>query len=105
MVEETAVALIKDVGFPIAAFLLMFALYIKATRQSETRLAGEVDRYESLVNKFISTVAEISKNHDVAQEKNTTALVDLGNKLDRHMEQKDAFMELIKEDRRNEKIR
>lgn len=100
MVEETAVSLIKDVGFPIAAFLLMFALYTKAAKQSEATRTGDVDRYETLVNKFINTVADISKNHDIAQEKNTSALLDLGNKLDRHMVQKDAFIEMIKEDRR-----
>lgn len=101
MVEETTVAFIKDVGFPIAAFLLMFALYIKAAKQSEATRTGDVDRYEALVNKFMSTVAEISRNHDLAQEKNTMALVDLGNKLDRHMEQKDAFIEMIREERRH----
>ncbi len=100
MVEETTVSLIKDVGFPIAAFLLMFALYVKATRQSEATRTGDVDRYESLVNKFMSTVTDISRNHDIAQEKNTSALVDLGNKLDRHIDQGDAFIEMIKEERR-----
>ena len=100
MVDEITVAFIRDIGFPIAAFLLMYALYLKATKQSDKRIADEVDRYEALVNKFINTIAEISKNHDRAQEKNTAALVDLGNKLDRHMEQKDAFIEMIKEDRR-----
>ena len=100
MVEEITVLFIRDIGFPIAAFLLMYALYLKATKQSDKRIAGEVDRYEALVNKFINTVAEISKNHDRAQEKNTAALLDLGNKLDRHMDQKDAFIEMIKEDRR-----
>jgi len=100
MVEEITVLFIRDIGFPIAAFLLMYALYLKATKQSDKRIAGEVDRYEALVNKFINTVAEISKNHDRAQEKNTAALLDLGNKLDRHMDQKDAFIEMIKEERR-----
>ena len=100
MVEAITISFIKDVGFPIAAFLLMYALYLKATKQSDKRIADEVNRYEALVNKFINTIAEISKNHDRAQEKNTAALVDLGNKLDRHMEQKDAFIELIKEERR-----
>ena len=100
MVEEITVLFIRDIGFPIAAFLLMYALYLKATKQSDKRIAGEVDRYEALVNKFINTVAEISQNHDRAQEKNTAALLDLGNKLDRHMDQKDAFIEMIKEERR-----
>lgn len=101
MVEESTVLFIRDIGFPIAAFLLMYALYVKAAKQSEASLASETNRYEALVNKFIDTVTEISENHDIAQEKNTTALVELGNKLDRHMEQKDAFIELIKEDRRH----
>jgi len=100
MVDEITVAFIRDIGFPIAAFLLMYALYLKATKQSDKRMSDDVDRYEALVNKFINTVAEISQNHDRAQEKNTAALLDLGNKLDRHMEQKDAFIEMIKEDRR-----
>lgn len=101
MVEESTVLFIRDIGFPIAAFLLMYSLYVKGTKQSDKRMVDEVDRYEALVNKFIDTVTEISENHDVAQEKNTAALLDLGNKLDRHMEQKDAFIELIKEDRRH----
>jgi hypothetical protein len=101
MVESITISFIKDVGFPIAAFLLMYALYINATKQSGKRIADEINRYDALVNKFINTLAEISKNNNIALEKNTIALVDLGNKLDRHMEQKDAFIDLIKEERRN----
>lgn len=101
MVEESIVLFIRDIGFPIAAFLLMYLLYAKSTKQSEKAITNEVNRYEVLVNKFIDTVTVISENHDIAQEKNTTALVDLGNKLDRHMEQKDAFIEMIKEDRKS----
>lgn len=90
MVEETLAVFIRDVGFPIAAFILMLMLYIHTTKVADKRQTDGDCRYEKLVNKFVESMETISREQ-------TAALGKMTEKLDMHIKQKDEFIELIKD--------
>lgn len=93
MVEELAITLIKDLGVPVAAFMMMFWLYVQNQKWQQKQQEKSEQRYVDLVTNFVNTTREITEKH-------TKALEGLATKIDEHMRQKDQFIELIKEERR-----
>lgn len=89
MLEELG-SFINQVGFPIAAFILMLLLYRDLVKRADKKQEEGDTRYEALVKTFISTIENIS-------ETQTKALLELGAKLEKHMEQKDEYMRFINE--------
>lgn len=89
MIQELT-AFIKDVGFPVAAFVMMLALYIRMTKASEKKQNEDACRYENLVTKFIETIDKISAEQ-------TKALNEMSVQLRTHTQQKDTALEMIKE--------
>lgn len=90
MALEELGSFINQVGFPIAAFLLMLLLYRDLVKRADKKQEEGDERYEMLVKTFISTIENIS-------ETQTKALQELGTKLERHMQQKDDYMKFINE--------
>lgn len=79
---------INQVGFPIAAFILMLLLYWDMVKRADRKQEEGDNRYEALIKTFVSTIETIT-------ETQTKALLELGAKLEKHMEQKDEYMKFI----------
>ncbi len=88
MVDESIAQFIKEVGFPIAAFVMMLLLYVHTTKTHDKRETEDNKRYESLVDKFIETIENLSKEQ-------TEALNEMSLSLKQHVQQKDALIEMI----------
>lgn len=89
-IDEATIVFIKDVGFPVVAFLMMLALYIRMTKSFEKKQNEDACRYENLVNRFIETIDKISTEQ-------TKALSEMSQQLKAHVQQKDAALEMLKE--------
>ena len=108
-----AIALIKDVGVPAAAFVMMYALYVRTQRwqqkqqednqkwQQEQQKSTEM-RFYNLVQCFIKNIREITDSNNKALENHIAALEKNTAKLDEHVRSKDEFMEFIKDERREQ---
>jgi len=108
MIEEATVAFIKEIGVPVAAFIMMYALYVQNQKWQQKQQEKTEERFDKLVNGFISSIKEITEAHNKAMErhtealeKNTLKLEEHTAKLHEHIKLKDEFMEYIKEDRNN----
>lgn len=87
MIEVT---IIKELGFPVGFLLLGFLLFRQMLKWNHEQQAKSEQRYEDLTNKFINTVNDLMAEQRIA-------LQNMTNKLDQHMEQKDQFIQFIKE--------
>lgn len=108
MIEEVTVAFIKEVGVPIGAFVMMYALYVQNQRWQQKQQGITETRLDNLMNLFISSIKEITNDHNkaleehtVALERNTAKLEEQSAKLEEHVRLKDEFMEYIKETNQN----
>ena len=99
MFEELA-AFIKEVGVSVAAFVMMYALYVQNQKWQQKQTEKTELRFDNLVDRFITTVKEITDSHTKSLEKHTEAMNRNTSKLEEHVRLKDEFMEFIKEDRR-----
>ncbi len=100
MIEEAMIAFIKEVGVPITAFIMMYALYVQNQKWQQKQQEKTETRFDNLVDRFITTVKEITEKHNTALERHTEALEKHTTKLDEHVKLKDEFIEFIKEERR-----
>ncbi len=100
MIEEAMIAFIKEVGVPITAFIMMYALYVQNQKWQQKQQEKTETRFDNLVDRFRTTVKEITEKHNTALERHTEALEKHTTKLDEHVKLKDEFIEFIKEERR-----
>lgn len=100
MIEEITVNFIDKVGVAVAAFIMMYALYMQSQRWQQKQQEKTEARFDNLVNFFINTIREITNAQNSALEKHTEALEKHTAKLEEHVRLKDDFMEYIKEERR-----
>lgn len=107
MIEETTVSLIDKVGVAVAAFVMMYALYVQNQKWQQKQQEKTEARFDKLVECFITKIKEITDAHNVVMEKHTDALErntmkieENTQKLENHVRLKDEFMEYIKEERR-----
>jgi uncharacterized membrane protein YgaE (UPF0421/DUF939 family) len=98
--EVTSVNLIDKVGVAVAAFVMMYALYVQNQKWQQKQQEKTEARFDKLVDSFITTVREITDAQSVALEKHTEALQKNTSTLEEHVRSKDEFMEFIKEERR-----
>lgn len=101
MIEEGAVSLIDKVGVAVAAFIMMYALYVQNQKWQQKQQEKTEVRFDKLVECFISTVREITSAQNKAMERHTESLERHTAKLNEHVRLKDEFMEYLKEDRRS----
>lgn len=97
MIEETTASFIKEVGIPVVAFIMMYALYVSNQKWQQRQQEKSEERYEKLVATFLASIKEIS-------EQQAAALEHLATKLDEHIRQKNQFMEYIKEMERKKHV-
>jgi len=97
MIEVTAINLIDKVGVAVAAFIMMYALYVQNQKWQQKQQEKTELRFDNLVDRFITTVKEITDSHNKSLEKHTEAMERNTSKLEEHVRIKDEFMEFIKE--------
>jgi hypothetical protein len=68
---ETMILLVKELGFPIAAFIIAISVVIYMIKKSEARQKTSDIRYDKLIDQFIKTTEKISDDHK--QNVNTIA--------------------------------
>lgn len=91
IIQDQTVRMIKDVGFPIASFVIMVSILIYVMKKEEKRQEKTEARYEKLVDKFIETTKNVSEQNNTsikditAELKNMTAeLKVVGAKIDNY---------------------
>jgi len=97
---EYLAAFIKEVGLPVAAFVMMYVLYVQNQKWQQKQQEKTEARHDNLVDRFITTIKEITDSQNKSLEKHTAALERNTSKLEDHVRIKDEFMEFIKEERR-----
>ncbi len=97
MIEEATVNVIDKVGVAVAAFIMMYALYVQNQKWQQKQQEKTESRFDNLVDRFITTVKEITDAQNKSFEKHTEALERNSSKLEEHVRIKDEFMEFIKE--------
>lgn len=60
---ETMSSLVKELGFPIASFIIAISVVIYMIRKNEERQKLSDNRYDRLVDQFIKTTEKISDDH------------------------------------------
>lgn len=68
---EPMITLIKELGFPIAAFIIAISVVIYMIKKDEARQKTSDIRYDKLVDQFVITTEKISEDHK--QSVNTIA--------------------------------
>ena len=96
MIEDATASFIKEVGVPVAAFILMYMLYVQNQKWQQKQQEKTESRFDNLVSFFITSIKEITDAHNKALERHTEALERHTIKLEEHVRLKDEFMEYIK---------
>lgn len=60
---ESMILLVKELGFPIAAFIIAISVVIYMIKKDEARQKTSDTRYDKLVDQFVITAAKISGDH------------------------------------------
>lgn len=63
LTTESMILLVKELGFPIAAFIIAISVVIYMIKKDETRQTTSDIRYDKLVDQFIKTTEKISEDH------------------------------------------
>lgn len=101
MVEAAMMSFIDRVGIAAAAFIFMYLLYVQNQKWQQKQQEKTDARFDNLVDRFITTVQEITDAHNKSMERNTEALERHTTQLEEHIKSKDEFMTFIKEGRRS----
>lgn len=100
MIEEAAIGLIDKVGVSVAAFVMMYFLYVQNQKYQQKQQTNTEIRFDKLVENFVKTMREIAESGNTAIRDNTEAIEKNTAKLDEHIRLKDEFIEYIKDERR-----
>mgnify|MGYP001614766733 CR=1 FL=1 len=71
LATESMILLVKELGFPIAAFVIAISVVIYMIKKAEARQMTSDIRYDKLIDQFVITTEKISENHK--QSVNTIA--------------------------------
>jgi hypothetical protein len=71
LAAESMITLVKELGFPIAAFIIAISVVIYMIKKDEARQKVSDTRYDKLVDQFVITTEKISE--DRMQFANTIA--------------------------------
>ena len=62
LTTESMIILVKELGFPIAAFIIAISVVIYMIKKDEARQKTSDIRYDKLVDQFVETTKKISEN-------------------------------------------
>lgn len=60
---ESMIVLVKELGFPIASFIIVISVVIYMIKKNEERQKLSDARYDNLVDQFVKTTQKISDDH------------------------------------------
>lgn len=60
---EPMIVLVKELGFPIASFIIVISVVIYMIKKNEERQKLSDARYDNLVDQFVKTTQKISDDH------------------------------------------
>ena len=60
---ESMSSLVKELGFPIASFIIAISVVIYMIKKNEERQKSSDTRYDKLVDQFVKTTEKISDDH------------------------------------------
>lgn len=63
LATESMIILVRELGFPVAAFIIAISVVIYMIKKSETRQISSDIRYDKLVDQFVITTEKISNDH------------------------------------------
>jgi hypothetical protein len=63
LATESMILLVKELGFPIAAFIIAISVVIYMIKKDEDRQKISDIRYDKLVDQFVITADKISEDH------------------------------------------
>lgn len=81
ILQPNSVTFIRDVGFPIASFIIMVSILMYVMKKDDKRQEKTEARYEKLVDKFIETTKNLSDQHDTSLKDVTSELKLMTNEL------------------------
>lgn len=81
LLQPNTVTFIRDVGFPIASFVIMVSILMYVMKKDDKRQEKTEARYEKLVDKFIETTKNLSDQHDMSLKDVTSELKMMTNEL------------------------
>ena len=100
MLEQEAINLLDKVGVAVAAFVMMYALYVQNQKWQQKQQVNTEIRFDKLVENFVKTMRDIADSGNAAIKANTEAIERNTSKLEEHIRLKDEFIEYIKQERR-----
>ena len=100
MLEQEAINLLDKVGVAVAAFVMMYALYVQNQKWQQKQQVNTEIRFDKLVENFVKTMRDIADSGNAAIKDNTEAIERNTSKLEEHIRLKDEFIEYIKQERR-----
>lgn len=105
LATESMIILVRELGFPIAAFIIAISVVIYMIKKDETRQKTSDIRYDKLVDQFIDTTKKISedrkqfvdtiakelRDETVAINVMSTKIDNLSNSIEEKLEAKNPF--------------
>lgn len=94
LTTESMIILVKELGFPIAAFIIAISVVIYMIKKDETRQKTSDIRYDKLVDQFVITAEKISENHKqfaVAVNVMSVKIDNLSRSVEERLEAKNPF--------------
>ncbi len=77
LATESMVVLVKELGFPIAAFIIAISVVIYMIKKSEARQKTSDTRYDNLVDQFVKTTEKISDDNKQFVDKMAKEIKDM----------------------------
>ena len=74
---ESMAVLVKELGFPIASFIIAISVVIYMIKKNEERQKLSDSRYDKLVDQFVKTTEKISDDHKQFIEKISKEIRDM----------------------------
>lgn len=98
LLTPNSVSFIKEVGFPIASFIIMVSILMFVMKRDVTRQEKTEARYESLVNKFIDSTKVLSEKNEAVLKDITFELRDITSELRVITTKVDTYASIIDEE-------
>jgi len=105
LTTESMIILVKELGFPIAAFIIAISVVIYMIKKDEARQKTSDIRYDKLVDQFVETTKKISedrkqfvdtiakelRDETVAMNVMSVKIDNLSNSIEEKLEAKNPF--------------
>ncbi len=95
ILQPNTLTFIRDLGFPIASFVIMVSILMYVMKKDEKRQEKTESRYEKLVEKFISNSKEVTDEHEKTIRDMTSELKNITTEMKIITTKIDAYSDII----------